>query len=148
MLVYRERLWPSLWLFLSTALVIPASLLVFAPISLAVGVATAIILYGGCTALLVTTSPLVEVTTKTLRAGRATISLSLVGETVGYAGPEAFAQRGTALNARSWLLLRGSLDGVVVVPIVDPNDPTPYWVISTRQPQQLAAAINDKPQSR
>ncbi|MCU1417394.1 MAG: hypothetical protein JWP32_1568, partial [Schumannella sp.] len=28
---YRERLWPAPWVFLSTALVIPASLLVFLP---------------------------------------------------------------------------------------------------------------------
>ena len=31
---YRERLWPAPWVFIATALVIPASLLVFLPISL------------------------------------------------------------------------------------------------------------------
>ena len=142
MLGYRERVWPSSWLFLSTALVIPASLLVFAPISLPVGVGTAIILYSFCVALLFITSPLVEVANDTLRAGPAAISLSQLGEAIGYTGSEAVYQRGVNLDARAWLLLRGSLDGVVVVPIIDPNDRAPNWVISTRRPRALAEAIN------
>lgn len=43
---YRERLWPAPWVFISTALVIPASLLVFLPISLPAGIAVALGLYG------------------------------------------------------------------------------------------------------
>ena len=35
---YRERLWPAAWVFLATALVIPASLLVFLPISTTAGI--------------------------------------------------------------------------------------------------------------
>jgi len=139
---YRERVWPSSWLFLSTALVIPASLLVFAPISAPVGVGTAITLYCSCVTLLFVTSPLVEVTNDTLRAGRAAISLSQLDEAIGYTGPEAASQRGVKLDARAWLLLRGSVDGVVVVPIIDPDDPVPYWVISTRRPRALAEEIN------
>ena len=48
MILYRERLWPAPWLFLATALVIPASLLVFLPINVTVGIVTAIVLYAGC----------------------------------------------------------------------------------------------------
>ena len=36
--LYRERLWATPWLFISTLLVIPAIMLVFAPINLTVGV--------------------------------------------------------------------------------------------------------------
>ncbi len=139
---YRERLWPSPWLFLSTALVIPASVLVFAPISLPVGIGVAIVLYGASVVSLVTTSPLVEVANDTLRAGRAEICLDHVGEATGHWGPSATAHRGPSLDARAWLLLRGTLDGVVVVPIVDPDDAVPYWAISTRHPRSLASAIN------
>ena len=42
MTYYRERLWPSLWIYLSIALVIPASILVFMPINQLVGVLTGI----------------------------------------------------------------------------------------------------------
>ena len=42
--VFHERLWPSWWVFASTALVMPASLLVFVPISIPAGIATAVVL--------------------------------------------------------------------------------------------------------
>jgi len=31
---------------------------------------------------------------------------------------------------------------VVRVPITDPADPAPYWLLSSRRPRELAAAIN------
>jgi hypothetical protein len=39
------------------------------------------------------------------------------------------------------MLLRGGIDGVVTIPLADPDDPTPSWVISTRTPDRLSAAI-------
>ena len=43
--LYRERLWATPWLFVSTILVVPAVMLVFAPINFAVGVVLAIVFY-------------------------------------------------------------------------------------------------------
>ena len=64
--LYREKLWPAPWLFISTALVIPASLLVFLPINWWVGVVTAVLLYAGCVIGLLLGSPVVEVTSSEL----------------------------------------------------------------------------------
>ncbi|MDQ1607336.1 MAG: hypothetical protein QOE16_68, partial [Microbacteriaceae bacterium] len=69
--LYRERLWAAPWLFISTALVIPASLIVFAPINWMAGVITAIVLYAGCVGMLIASSPTIRVTQSTLVAGRA-----------------------------------------------------------------------------
>lgn len=138
---YRERLWPAPWLLVASALVIPASLLVLAPISLAAGVVTAILLYGGCVALFVWGAPTLAVEDGMLRAGRATIPLSMLGEPSVFTGEEASLERGPRLDARAWLLIRGSIDPVVTVPLTDPADPTPYWLLSTRHPRELAAAI-------
>jgi len=44
MTIYREKLWPAPWLFISTALVIPASLLVFLPINQLAGIIVAAVL--------------------------------------------------------------------------------------------------------
>ena len=38
-------------------------------------------------------------------------------------------------------LIRGGIDGVVIVAITDPDDPAPSWVLSTRTPDRLAAAV-------
>jgi hypothetical protein len=143
MTIYRERLWPAVWVYAATALVIPASLLVFLPISILAGIITAIALYGAIIVILVTTTPLVEVTESEFRAGRAGIPRHIVAGASAHEGAEAFAERGTRLDARAWLLLRGWIPGVVRVDLADPEDPTPYWIVSTRDPAALAAALQN-----
>jgi hypothetical protein len=139
---YREKLWPSPWLFLIVALVIPASLLIFAPISMLAGVLTAAGLYLGTAVLLVLASPTVRVADGVLTAGNARIQTSLLGEAVPFDGTDATAERGTRLDARAWLLIRGWINPVVRIPLEDPADPAPYWLVSSRNPQKMAAAIN------
>lgn len=139
---YREKLWPNVWAFLVTALVIPASILVLVPISLFAGIVTAIVLYGGCVLLLVLAAPVVRVRNGELVAGPASISTQLLGEATVYVKAEATQERGPRLDARAWLLIRGWIDPIVRVPIVDATDPAPYWIISSRHPRELAAAIN------
>ena len=141
MSVFRERLWPAPWLFLATALVIPASLLVFLPIDTTVGVVVAIVLYAGCVGLLLLGSPIIEVTDSTLVAGKARLPLDVVAGAVASRGSQARAERGVGLDARAFLMIRGWVDPVVRVTLDDPNDPTPYWIISTRRPEELARVL-------
>ncbi len=140
--VYREKLWPAWWVFLATALVIPATLLVFLPISVLAGYVTAAVLYAAIVVILLVTTPTIEVGDGMLRAGKARIERSFLGRATAHTGAEAFAERGTRLDARAWLLLRPWLSGVVRVELRDPDDPTPYWLLSTRRPEELAAALN------
>jgi hypothetical protein len=141
--LYRERPWPAWWVFLSTALVIPASLLVFLPISPAAGVVVAIALYGAIVVALITTTPVIEVTDGMLRVGRARIERTFVGAATAHTGADAVAERGTRLDARAWLMLRGWIPGVVRIEITDDADPTPYWLVSTRKPEELAEALSN-----
>ena len=48
---------------------------------------------------------------------------------------------GVDADARAYLLLRPYLKRSVRVEITDPADPAPYWLVSTRHPDQLAAAL-------
>ncbi len=141
MTIYRERLWASPWVFLATALVIPASLLVFLPISLVAGAVVAVVLYAAVVVLLAIGSPVVEVTPSTFVAGRARVPIALIGTVTGYRDDAATAQRGVELDARAWLLIRGWVSPVVRVELLDPNDPTPYWIVSSRNPEALVSAL-------
>jgi hypothetical protein len=141
MTIYRERLWASAWLYLATALVIPASLLVFWPIDLVAGLVVAIVLYLGCVGLLVLASPTITVTDAELVAGRAQLPLRFVGDVVPFREPEATLERGRRLDARAWLLIRGWVGPAVRIELTDPGDPTPYWLVSTRRPEELTAAL-------
>ncbi|HSP51790.1 MAG TPA: DUF3093 domain-containing protein [Cryobacterium sp.] len=139
---YREKLWASPAPYVATALIIPASILVFAPISMLAGVLIAAGLYAACVLALLSSAPVVQVRDGELIAGRASISTELVGEVQPFDGDEAALERGQRLDARAWLLIRGWIRPVVRIPIVDATDPAPYWLVSTRHPQKLAAAIN------
>lgn len=141
MTIYREKLWASAWVFLSMALVIPASLLVFWPISVTAGIVVALVLYAGCCGMLVLASPVIGVADGVFTAGRARLPLEFAGEATAYREPEATAQRGVDLDARAWLLIRGWIAPVVRIEVTDPNDPAPYWLVSTRRPEELVAAI-------
>jgi len=138
---YRERLSPSLWVLVAAAVCGPMAALVFAPIdttlALVIGVAVGVAFI----ALLVAGSPLVELRDGMLGAGRAHIEVVLLGEPTALVGESARHARGSGLDPRSWHVIRGGLDGVVVVPVLDPDDPTPTWVISSRTPDRLAAAL-------
>jgi hypothetical protein len=127
---------------LATALVIPASLLVFLPISQLAGVITAVVLYGAIVVGLLATSPLIEVGDTMLRVGRARIERSFLGAVTAHTGKDAVAERGQRLDARAYLVLRGSIPGVARITLDDATDPAPYWLVSTRDPEALAAALS------
>ncbi|MGR2751585.1 DUF3093 domain-containing protein [Agromyces arachidis] len=138
---YRERLWPTPWIYLISLLLIPSSILVLAPVSVPAGVATGLLLYLAVAGSLTLTAPVIEVADGRLRAGRAEVPLTLVGEPVPAIGDAARVERGTGLDARAFLVIRGWIRDVVRVPIEDAADPAPYWLVSTRHPNELAAAI-------
>ncbi|WP_439565874.1 DUF3093 domain-containing protein [Microcella sp.] len=144
---YRERLWPAPWIGLIAALAIPASLLTFAPISVLVGgiVGTALAL--GVIAAAVASAPIIIVADGMLRAGSARVPLSLVGETTVARGDEARLARGQQLDARAHLVLRPDVAPVLRIDLTDPDDPAPYWLVSTRRPEELAAAIAAAPRT-
>jgi hypothetical protein len=142
MTFYRERLLPGPWIFVMSALSIPAALLVFLPINLTIGVIAAAVLYTTIVVVLVATSPTILVTDAALLAGRARLPLTNIGEITGYRGREAIQERGPRLDARAWLVIRGWVDPIVKVIVNDESDPAPYWVVSTRNPQAIIAAVS------
>ena len=138
---YREKLWPNAWIWIIAAGVSAAGILVFAPISMAAGYTAAAVLFIIIAVLLVLSTPAITVTEDSLTVGRATIERRFVGEVKQFRSEEATAERGTRLNGLAYLCIRGWIDPVVRIEITDPADRTPYWLASTRHPDQLTAAL-------
>lgn len=138
---YRERLAPSLWLLVAVAVAGPMVSLVFIPIgstiALTLGVAVCALVVLG----FVAATPIIFIAGTELHAGHAHIDVAHLGEPLALTGDEARQARGPGLPARGWHLIRGGIDGIVVVPNLDTNDPVDTWTISTRTPDRLAAAI-------
>jgi len=75
------------------------------------------------------------------RAGRARIPVAMLGAPVALDAAAARRLAGVDADARAFLLLRPYLRRAVMVPVQDPADPTPYWLVSTRQPERLVRAL-------
>ncbi len=120
----------SLWLAVVVALPGPAAWTV-------TGVATALLV----ALLLGYGAARISVDDGQLRAGRARIEGHHLGAATAL-DPEATRRlAGTEADARAYLLLRPYLKRAVRVDVTDPADPTPYWLLSTRHPDQLAEAV-------
>jgi hypothetical protein len=86
-------------------------------------------------------SPRIEVADGWLRAGRARIAGEFLGEAQPLDAAETRRVAGRDADVRAHLLLRPYLARSVRVTIRDARDPTPYWLVSSRDPAALAAAI-------
>jgi hypothetical protein len=86
-------------------------------------------------------APRVEVRDGWLRAGRARIAGEFLGDAVALDAAETRRTAGPGADVRAYLLLRPYLKRAVRVTVRDDRDPTPYWLVSSRDPEHLAAAI-------
>lgn len=84
----------------------------------------------------------IEVRDGSLYAGPAHITLDLLGPAEALDAANTRRVAGVDADARAFLLLRPYLKRSLKVEVLDPADPTPYWLLSTRRPVQLAEALN------
>jgi hypothetical protein len=83
----------------------------------------------------------VSVADGVLRAGRAHVEVVHLGEPATLDKEQTRRVLGVEADARAFLLTRPYLKRALRVPLHDPADPTPYWLISTRHPRRLGAAL-------
>jgi DUF3093 family protein len=139
--VYSERLWPSPGIWAATIAFGAALGLIPAPISAEAAVITAVLGVVVCITLLVVTTPVLTVTATSFAAGRARVPMSVVAQ-VDELDPTLMRQaRGVRLDARAYLCIRGWLPAGARVVLDDPEDPTPYWIVSSRNPEALTRAL-------
>src|SRR5690606_2428644 len=87
------------------------------------------------------TSPVVAVADGELRAGRAHVPVGLLGQVTTLDAEAMRVQLGPRLAARAYVCLPAWPLTREHVRLEDPQDPTPYWLVSTRHPQRLADAL-------
>jgi hypothetical protein len=141
--LYDERLsvplrwWVQATMFLATVWL---AFIVALPAALAWG-ATAV-LTGAVVALFVGYGAArVRVEGGVLQAGPARIPVQVLAQPLALDAEATRLLAGRDANAHAFLLLRPYLKRAVRVDVVDPADPVPYWLVSTRRPEELAAAL-------
>lgn len=152
---YRERLTPTWWLWSAPVGLGLGLGLILVP--LGPGLAATVFVLSSLVfvALLARSTPTIGVLNPSLAdpsaatssatadvvAGKAHIPVTLVG-TVDVLDAEGMRHaHGPGLDARAYLCLRGWVHSGVRIHLVDPQDPTPYWLVSSRRPQAFADAV-------
>ena len=143
MSTYRERLLPSfgVW-FVVPAVAATLGLVVLAVWGTVAAVLTAVVAALVAAWLLLASSARVEVRDGELRAGRASIPVDLLGRVAVVPAERMTALRGPKADVRAYLCQRSWIARGVVAEVVDPADPVPYWLISSRAPERLVAALS------
>lgn len=138
---FVERLWPGPlgWSFVAgfgvfgfvallpastTAAVVGAVVATLAGVVVAVGIAVPIRVEDG-----------------ELRVGRAHIPVTDLGEGRELDRPQIREALGPGSDARTFACVRAWIPTAVVIAVVDPRDPTPAWLVSTRRPAALLEAL-------
>lgn len=76
-----------------------------------------------------------------LHVGDAFLPIEAIGEAVALDRVALRASLGPDADARAWLRTRPYIDTGVRVTVDDSSDPTPYWLISARNPEAVVAAL-------
>jgi hypothetical protein len=84
----------------------------------------------------------IQVVDDELRAGDARLALRHVGQLNIVAKADKQRALGPQLDPAAFLLHRGWVGPLLRIEVTDPDDPTPYWVISVREPEKLAAVLS------
>jgi hypothetical protein len=139
---YRERLRvPLAWWLLAVPSVLILGATLYAGLNEPWPVIIMAGLTAGCAAFLIAMGlPTVEVRDGTLRAGRAAQPHGLVFVEGGDLADGRQGQRGPRADPAAHLYSRPYLKESVYLAIA-PSGPAPYWLIGTRHPAELAAAI-------
>jgi hypothetical protein len=138
---YAERLWfgPTGWLSVLGLAAVAAIALY--PVGPGVAAVAAVLALAGGAAAASALATSVRVSGGELRAGQAHIPLELLGDPVVLDAAATREELGPRLDARAYLCLRAWARTAIRVDVLDPADPTPYWLVSTRHPRRLADAV-------
>ncbi|NOW00158.1 DUF3093 domain-containing protein [Isoptericola chiayiensis] len=143
--LYRERLLPGpgAWVTaLGLGILVAVLVLPLAPL---VAPGAGVLVAAATVATLVATAPVIEVGDGALRAGPARVPVDVLGEvTPIFSAEEMRVALGPELDARAYVCLRSWARTGLRVDLRDPADPTPYWLVSTRRPDDLAAALDEE----
>ncbi|ORJ57252.1 DUF3093 domain-containing protein [Mycobacterium simiae] len=145
---YRERLWVPWWWWppafaLATLIAVEVNLGVSAlpdwlPFALLYVVATGALLWLGRVEIRVTAD---EDGTAQLWAGDAHLPVTVISRSAEIAPTAKSAALGRQLDPAAYVVHRAWVAPLILLVLDDPDDPTPYWLVSCRHPDRVLSAL-------
>ena len=143
MRTYHERLrLPASWWVLGMTTAVIFASFVWAGFGPVVIVVSYLVIAGGpAAALLALGATTIEVAGGELRVGRMRLPLRAAAEVTVVDADQSRALRGPRGDPAAVLLFRPYLRAGVFIRLAGPPGSAPYWLVGSRQPARLAAAI-------
>lgn len=143
-MTYSERLHiPWWWTLIALIFVGSLDVAVFAYVDLPVGITFAVVtLIAAICAIVLYGGSRLQVDERGLRVGRYRLGAAYIAGATPLEGEDARSVLGPQADHRAFLYTRPYVPGLVRVDLDDPADPHSAWLISTRDPQSLATAID------
>jgi hypothetical protein len=140
---YRERLFaPPLWWVVGMFTMLTFGAIVWTGFDLLITIAVFGALIAITAAFLLNWGrAVIEVTAGELRAGDATLPLALAGEVQALSEAQTRALSGPRADPTAHILIRPYLRYAVYIEVKGSDPASPYWLVETRHPAELAAAI-------
>jgi hypothetical protein len=143
-MLFRERLTvPIMWWVLASLFALSVLLAVGAYLGPVWGIGTALATVMVAAAIFISAAVVISIDAREIRIGRASIEHAYIASSRALAAEEARQRAGVGADARAHLVLRPYVRTAVEITLDDPEDPVPYWLVSTRRPQQLAEALRE-----
>ena len=145
-MLFRERLTvPLAWWVLAALFALSLLLAFGAYLGPVWGIGAALATMAIAGAVFASLSVEVVVDADELRVGRAVVEREYIAGCRGLDAAATDRRGGVEADARAHLVLRPYIATAVEIVLDDPADPVPYWLLSTRQPARLAAALGPVP---
>jgi len=139
---YRERVHAPVWIWLlGLALTVSLGVAYGYRLGTPAGVIAFVVSQGLVSWWLLATAPLVVVDDLVFRAGRARLPLRHAGRVAPLDTAQTRDARGRLADPAAYLCLRSWVSRSVLVEVEDPDDPHPYWLVSTRRGRDLAPLL-------
>jgi hypothetical protein len=87
----------------------------------------------------------IEVRDGVLRAGGAALPLASISEVLPLDEEQVKVLSGPRADPAAHLLLRPYLKKAIYIGLAEPAEGCPYWLVATRRPDELAAALTGSP---
>ena len=140
-MLFRERLTvPVIWWALAALFALSVLLAVGAYLGPIWGVGTSVATMVIAASIFASASVVIRVDAHEIRVGRASIEHAYIVGCRALDAENTSRRAGVEADARAHLVLRPYVKTAVEITLDDKADPVPYWLVSSRRPQQLAAA--------
>ena len=141
MTLYKERVLPSFVALLPLLLLLPTAYFTLLPFNEIAGLLLGPLFVLAILVSIFFAAPVIEVANDEISVGDTEMPLRFVASVSVIEANDGFEERGIRLSPAAYTRFQMGVKRMVKIELCDPDDKTPYWLISSKNPQGVVAAF-------